>query len=322
LEHSTWIRHEPARVFDMILSVDRWPEIFPSCKAAAVLEQGEGSMLIELTARIGGGEHTARSRRQISRAAWRIDFQQESPLPPLQAASGFWQVLPEPGLGCRVVLSRDCTVTDGSGRFASVHEAEQWIRQVLDSSSRAELEALEAACERERARDAGRREEVFEHEVTVQAPVEFVYALLWEVERWPSLLPHVRRVTVREQTADYQDFEMEAAGSAGPLISRSIRRGVAERRIQYEQLQPPPLLRSHRGIWLLEPLGDGVRVTARQTLELEPDQIAPALGRPCSLPEARLLVSEWVGNHVRATLQAVKDLAERQHSVLWDGDSA
>ncbi|WP_164016402.1 AMP-binding protein [Pyxidicoccus trucidator] len=147
LEHSTWIRQEPAQVFELLVSVDRWPEIFPSCVAASVLEQGEGSMRIELTAHIGGGTHTARSRRVLSPSGYRIDFEQESPLPPLTAVSGAWEVVPEPGFGCRVVLTRDCTVSAGSDRFASAQEAEQWLRKVLDASSREELRALKAASE-------------------------------------------------------------------------------------------------------------------------------------------------------------------------------
>nr|AXM42922.1 AMP-dependent synthetase and ligase/heterocyclase [Pyxidicoccus fallax] len=150
LEHSTWIRQEPARVFELILAVDRWPEIFPSCVAASVLEQGERTMRIELTARIGGGTHTARSRRVLSPTGYRIDFEQESPLPPLTAVSGSWEVVPEPGFGCRVVLIRDCTVAGGSDRFATAHDAEQWLRKVLDGSSREELRALKVASERGR----------------------------------------------------------------------------------------------------------------------------------------------------------------------------
>jgi long-chain acyl-CoA synthetase len=150
LEFTTWVRQEPERVFDLIISVDHWPAIFPTCKSATVLDKGEDWMRIELTAYVGGGEHTARSQRRLFRSEGRIDFEQESPLPPLVAVSGSWRILPEPGFGCRVVLSRDCTVGTGGDRFASAREAEQWIRQVLDASSREELRALKAACERDR----------------------------------------------------------------------------------------------------------------------------------------------------------------------------
>jgi aromatase len=162
----------------------------------------------------------------------------------------------------------------------------------------------------------------FSDSVNIEASPELVYALLWEVERWPSVLPHVRRVTLHEQTDHYQDFEMEAAGQAGPLVSRSLRWGVLGRRIQYEQVQPPPLFRCHRGAWILEPLGDSVTVTAQHTIELEPEQIVPALGQDCSSLEANTRVRHLVGGHSLSTLRVVKALAERQQSLLWDGDSA
>jgi len=76
----------------------------------------------------------------------------------------------------------------------------------------------------------------FSETVRIQAAAEFVYGLLWEVERWPSVLPHVRRVTLREQTAVYQDFELEAEGPSGTQVCRAVRRGDESGRIDYEQV--------------------------------------------------------------------------------------
>ncbi|NMO18031.1 hypothetical protein HPC49_10230 [Pyxidicoccus fallax] len=147
----------------------------------------------------------------------------------------------------------------------------------------------------------------FSESVTIHAPAEFVHALLWEVDRWPSLLPHVRRVTLRERTHTYQDFELEAAGPSRTRVCRIIRRDDEGRRIEYEQVHSHPLVRSHQGAWLLDPVGDTVVVTAEHTLELEPD----------SHQRAR----HMVGQETLSTLRVVKELAERQRSLVGMGDS-
>jgi aromatase len=162
----------------------------------------------------------------------------------------------------------------------------------------------------------------FSETVTIQAPTEFVYPLLWEVERWPSLLPHVRRVTLREQTRTYQDFELEASGLSGTRVCRAFRRGDDGRRIDYEQAHSHPLFRSHRGAWLLDAEGDTVVVTAEHTLELETGPLEPSPGKDGALREAQVLARHMLGQETLSTLRAVKELAERQQALVWLGDSA
>lgn len=58
-------------------------------------------------------------------------------------------------------------------------------------------------------------------------------------------------------------------------------------------------------------------VTAEHTLEMEPD-----LGRASSRREAHMLARHVLGQQTRSTLRAVKELAERQQSLVWMGDSA
>ncbi|WP_164016398.1 muconolactone Delta-isomerase family protein [Pyxidicoccus trucidator] len=162
----------------------------------------------------------------------------------------------------------------------------------------------------------------FSETMTIQAPAEFVYGLLWEVERWPTVLPHVRRVTLREQTPSYQDFELEAEGPSGTRVCRAVRRGDESRRIDYEQVHSLPLFRSHQGAWRLDSEGDAVVVTAEHTLEMEPDPVEPPPGRASIRREAHLLARHLLGQETRSTLRAVKELAERQQSLVWMGDSA
>jgi ribosome-associated toxin RatA of RatAB toxin-antitoxin module len=150
----------------------------------------------------------------------------------------------------------------------------------------------------------------FSDELRVAAAAERVYSLLWEVERWPQMLPHVKRIAVHSQNADYQDFEMETVGPAGAHVNRSTRWGSPHAAIRYEQTQPPRLFRVHRGVWTIEAGDGGVTVKSAHSIELEPAQIEPVLGRPYSPVEAAVLVRHFVGNHSTATLNVIKQLAE------------
>jgi len=53
--------------------------------------------------------------------------------------------------------------------------------------------------------------------IRVAAPAELVFALARDIERWPALLPHYRRVTVHARRGDRVVAQMVASRALGPV---------------------------------------------------------------------------------------------------------
>ena len=151
---------------------------------------------------------------------------------------------------------------------------------------------------------------VFRDAVTIAAPAEAVYRLLWDAARWPELLPHVKAVRMLEERPGFQRFMMETSGAAGTHITESVRESAAPDEIRFLQVTPPPLLRQHQGSWRLEAVPAGTQATAEHRIELAPERIARELGRPYSRHEAALLSRHFIGNHSKTTLEVVKARCE------------
>lgn len=136
------------------------------------------------------------------------------------------------------------------------------------------------------------------------------FELLWQAERWPELLPHVESVRLLAEKPNFQQFEMATRGPTGLHVTESVRESTPSQEIRYHQVRPPAMLTEHSGRWLLAETEQGVRITSEHTIEIRPDAIEDALGRPYSLSEAALLSRHMIGNHSVATLKVVKRTAE------------
>jgi uncharacterized membrane protein len=98
----------------------------------------------------------------------------------------------------------------------------------------------------------------------MRAPIARVLAAATDVERWPALLPHYRRVRMLERRGDGGLVEMAAWRPFGPLNYPT--RWVSEMRV--DRAAPAVHYRHVRGItagmdvvWRLEPAGDDTEVT-------------------------------------------------------------
>ena len=98
----------------------------------------------------------------------------------------------------------------------------------------------------------------------MRAPVERVLAAAADVERWPALLPHYRRVRMLERRSDGGLVEMAAWRPFGPVNYPTW--WVSEMRV--DRAAPAVHYRHVRGItagmdvvWRLEPAGDDTEVT-------------------------------------------------------------
>jgi acyl carrier protein/ribosome-associated toxin RatA of RatAB toxin-antitoxin module len=85
--------------------------------------------------------------------------------------------------------------------------------------------------------------------IEIAAPLEVVYAALFDVAAWPQHLPHVHAIDLCYDDGRYQEFRMSvASGNEQLLHVRSIR-NCRPKVIEFFQPEPPPYLRHHGGVW-------------------------------------------------------------------------
>jgi uncharacterized membrane protein len=113
--------------------------------------------------------------------------------------------------------------------------------------------------------------------VTIQAPLQRVFALARDVERWPELLPHYRWVKMLERRADGGRVEMAAWRPFGPPPLRYPTWWVSEMRVEPDR----PVIR-YRHVGGLT-TGMDVRWELTETRDREGDHVVVEI------------VHEWAG---------------------------
>ena len=146
--------------------------------------------------------------------------------------------------------------------------------------------------------------------VDVAAPLEVVFALAKDVERWPALLPHYLRVRALEQLADGSMVaQMLAVRAFVPVIGLGV--PVVWRARTWNEPATHRLRFVHRGgatagmdvTWRIEPIPDGCRVSIDH--DFRPD-LPPPIGSLWAAFVDRLFVRPIASR----TLAAFKAIAE------------
>jgi ribosome-associated toxin RatA of RatAB toxin-antitoxin module len=155
--------------------------------------------------------------------------------------------------------------------------------------------------------------------IRVSAPGRSVFELAREVERWAELLPHYRRVEVRDRRGERVEARMVAVRRFGPVPVPVTWR--AECWAEEEDADDLRLRFRHtwgvtKGMdvtWHIRPDGaDGCRVSIEHRFE----RPLPLLG-PHGLPR---VVDRWFTRHIAGrTLRRFKALAESATSGSDDG---
>ncbi|MEU5884562.1 aromatase/cyclase [Spirillospora sp. NPDC047279] len=163
-----------------------------------------------------------------------------------------------------------------------------------------------------------------EHEITVSAPAETIFALIADVGAWPRLFPptvHVEHVE-RGETEELIRIWATANGEAKTWTSRRVL-DRAGRRITFRQERSQPPLAAMGGEWSIEEAPGG---TARVVLKHD--------FRPLDdTPEKVSWITRAVDTNSEKELAALKAAAERQHgqgdlvlhfedTIRVDGDAA
>jgi aromatase len=307
-EHQIRLQAPPEIAYRTIADVARWPYTFTPTIHAERLEGDDREELIRIWALANGEVKTWISRRQLDPVARRVEFRQEESQHPVAAMSGIWALKPLSARETLVTLTHDYQAVDDDP------EAVRWIRDAVDSNSRAELDKLRQAVE-------GTQEQAelllsFEDSVDVDGTRADVYDFLNRAERWPERLPHVARLELREDTPGIQVMQMDTKAADGSVHStRSIRVCFPESRIVYKQTTLPALMSAHVGEWRLTGRADGgLTVTAKHVVLLKRSAITEVLGEGTTVRKAREFVQRALSGNSTTTLLHAKTYAEaRRH---------
>lgn len=141
-------------------------------------------------------------------------------------------------------------------------------------------------------------------EIQIDAPLERIFPLAAEVERWPERLPHYRYVRRLPAENGERRFAMGARRGPIPVRWEAIQRPLPdERRIEFTHTGG--VTRGMEVAWRLVPDGDGTtEVSIEHRLELG----WPLIGR---FAAARIIGPHFVDAIAGRTLRRIKQLAEQ-----------
>ncbi|MFD0206395.1 MULTISPECIES: aromatase/cyclase [Saccharothrix] len=301
-EHEITVDAPAEQVYRLVADVTNWPQVFPPTVHVEYLERGDTAERLRIWA-IGNAEpKTWTSRRELDESGLRVDFRQEIPAPPIAGMGGAWVIEPEGGAKCRVRLLHDYSaVGDDPENLA-------WIDRAVDHNSNSELAALKRAAEP--ASDAGLLLS-FDDVVEIDGSVKDVYDFINEAQLWEQRLPHVQRVSLREDSPGLQVLEMDTLTKDGSVhTTKSVRVCTPERSIHYKQVVLPALLTVHTGAWLFTETATGVRTTSRHTVAVNEEKVAAVLGSGATVADAKNFVRKALSTNSLATLEHAKDYAE------------
>ncbi len=138
--------------------------------------------------------------------------------------------------------------------------------------------------------------------VLIRAPLQRIYELAADVERWPALLPHYRWVRVLERRGDRRVVEMACWRDVVPIRWRAVlilRPAIP--RLEFRHVAG--VTRGMDVSWTFAAGADGVRVTIQHDLELRWPLVGRAVGD-------LIIGPQFIGNVAGKTLRRIKELAE------------
>jgi aromatase len=302
VEHEISIDAPARRVYDLIVDVERWRDIFGPTVHVEYVEKEGNAERIRIWATANDTAKTWVSKRTIDPERHRITFRQERSQHPVGGMGGLWAVEPLSDAACRVRLFHDY--------FAASDDPADllWIDAAVDRNSEKELAALKANAELSETDQLM----TFDDAVDVDGSAKDVYDFINEAQLWQERLPHVARVRLQEETPGLQILEMDTRTKDGSVhTTRSVRVCQPYRRIVYKQTVLPALMTLHTGHWLIEERSGGlVSVTSSHTVKVNGSRVTEILGAGADTATAQAYVRGALSANSMATLRLAKAYAE------------
>ncbi|MDX3229765.1 aromatase/cyclase [Streptomyces sp. ME19-01-6] len=296
----------PARtVYGIIAGVTDWPQRFAPNVHVEHLERTPGGERIRIWAAAGGAVKNWTSRRELDPDGLRVTFRQEVSAPPVAAMGGEWIVTAHGENVSRLELRHDFRAVDDDPSGV------RWITAAVDRNSESELAAVKALAEL--GGELAELEFSFEDTVFTSGDAALVYDYLYRADLWPERLPHVSRLDLKEDPVEprVQVMAMDTRTADGSVhTTESVRVCFGPNRIVYKQTAVPALMTAHTGSWTITPAGDGVAVTSRHTVILNPAAVERVLGPDKTVADARTYVQRALSTNSTTTLRHARAFAE------------
>jgi C7-C12 aromatase (ARO/CYC) len=308
-EHAVDVRASAQLAYDLMVDVARWPQYFtPIVHTEHEKADGAAGEADQVTVWALRGADTVRtwtSRRTLDPTNLRITFVNDPVPPGLSTAGGEWTFEARPDGTTRVAVRHEFTLAPGAPE-----DAEARISAEFANNSVRQLTELRAAAER--ADELAELIVDFTDPLFVCGSVEDAYAILYEADRWPERLPHVRELTMTEDVPNIQFFDMLTVTPDGhDHTTRSVRVCLPPHKIVYKQISLPPLLEAHTGHWTFTPAPEGLIAAARHTATIKPAALH-LLGEGTTVADARRYLRRALGNNSMTNLRLAKKYAEDQ----------
>lgn len=309
--HSIEISASVDRVYDICANVAKWPEYFPPCKKAEIISERDNLQVIAITAESNETEFSWQSERRLYPDIYRIDFEQSKPSPLVKYMQGRWNMFTL-NQGTLLVLEHRFepkdTVAGVVDEVQNATDAIQFMHRTIEDNSTKELKAIKKLLESEHL---GRTEAVFSSGIEIKSTARQVFDLLYQVQEWPQVLPHCKKIKLLYEDGHNQEFEMTVVGVGEKLeVMRSIRHGYANRMIEYFQPSLPLALQRHEGRWVITDKKNGVYLESWHRIALAEEGVRKLWGgiKP---EEALTLVQQAIEKNSMITMQTVKAYLEK-----------
>ncbi|HEY0167793.1 MAG TPA: SRPBCC family protein [Jatrophihabitans sp.] len=291
-------------IFTRLSDVSRWPTLFPPTIHAEVLDASGGEERIRLWATAHGEAHSWTSRRALDSAGLRIDFRQERSVHPIRHMRGEWTIKPLDDRSSLLSLVHEYSAIDDTDEQLS------WIARAVDGNSRAELEALKSALERE-SRDGLDAPFTFQDSLTTVGDPAKVFEFLDRADAWEQRLDHVAAAVMTEFDDGLQRLKMDTLAPDGSThTTESFRVSFKPDRIVYKQTTLPALMSLHTGVWTIRPHEQGWQISSEHTVAIRSERVSAVLGPDATVQTARELARSNLGNNSRLTLAKAVSYAE------------
>ena len=145
--------------------------------------------------------------------------------------------------------------------------------------------------------------------VVINADRKSVFQCLWDPTLWTHITPHVKTINMLEESEGYQRFEMHIQGGEELYIVETERKADCFKRISYEQIKPPSVLKSHAGRWTLKDVDNGTAVDLVHQAVVD-FKAAEVMWEGKDQEEIRHIVADTLRRNGRTTLEAVKQHLE------------
>ncbi|MBL1106857.1 aromatase/cyclase [Streptomyces sp. 5-8] len=304
VERSITVRAPADAVYQLVVDVERWPQLIRSVAHIERTAHGAASDEVRVWA-VRGHDQAASwtSYRDLDHEARTVAFRNDPPAGPTASSGGEWRVREGADGTSELTVRHTFVLADGVPAAAAAE-----VSAGVGQHAEAQLGELAYAAEH--------REELAELTISFEDPLfiggtaEDSYALLYRAREWPDRFPHVTRIDMTEDERGIQFFDMDTLTPDGRAhTTRSVRVCMPHHKIVYKQISLAPLLTAHTGHWLFTETPEGVVASARHTATINPDAL-DLLFPGATVQDARAYLRKALSANSVSNLRFAKEYAE------------